>query len=145
MSKKWFKDALAAFKSVRLMRKAGVEGALTVIEADSLTAPVCMTPEEHEAMLFHQRGTLASYQLAYDCIEAMAEGKSRCKYCMEYEHCHNKRKGNVRGCEDWILAFPDIMIAGVDEDEPAATEEAGAAEQKPSEEQLACPEQGSET
>ena len=80
------------------------------------------TVGEHETLLLVPQGTMdylherneaieASYRLAYDCVEDMAKGMSRCRYCMDRETCRNPKRRSVRGCQDWVLRFPEEVIA----------------------------------
>lgn len=112
---KWFKEAIKAARDVRRMRKSGFDGELAVLCLEDVS-------RLHSAL----RNITASHKLAYDCIEDMAQGKSRCKYCMAYAECEDKRRQNVRGCPEWILKFPEEMIAS----EQAAATEGREAEQE---------------
>jgi len=128
---KWFKDAWKAAKTVRRMRRLGVAGELLVMEQGQAD----YQPEEDyleihkddwNRLLVNLKEHKDSYQLAYDCIEALRHGKSCCPFCMEYEHCADKQhKGKIRGCPEWVLGFPDSMKGGAENEQSSAATGAG--------------------
>lgn len=94
--KRWIKDAVDAAKLIRRVRKGGETGKLSICTEDTWE-------EQRKAALYMAR----SYTLAYDCIEGMAQGKSRCRWCLFRDGCKDPKKGNVRGCPDWALTLPE--------------------------------------
>lgn len=94
---KWIKDGITAMLEVRRARKNGFHGAIGLVEE-----------ETQAAWEQYVKDIQRSYKLAYACIEAMGEGKSRCAFCIMHEDCHSKKKGTMRGCHEWALAFPEV-------------------------------------
>ena len=90
----WITDAIAAAREVRRVRRAGITGELALIAKEDLELKTYETNVDRK---YHK--------LLYQCVEDMAHGKSRCRYCEEYGSCQNKRRGNVRGCSNWWLRF----------------------------------------
>ena len=90
----WIKDAIAAAREVRRVRRAGITGELALIAKEDLELKTYETNVDRK---YHK--------LLYQCVEDMAHGKSRCRYCEEYGSCQSKRRGNVRGCPNWWLRF----------------------------------------
>lgn len=141
----WIKDAVEAAKIIRKYRRAGGKEAFTIVPEDRMAKLRKAEKAEDDLWFAEQRvenlqGWLkmrekemedrcaaykASYQLAYDCIEDMAQGKSRCRWCLFRDGCQDPKKGNIRGCPEWALKLPEE-----DENEQAAAEENRAAEQE---------------
>ena len=92
----WIKDAVEAAKLIRQVRKGGEAGKLSICTEDTWE-------EQRKAALYMAR----SYTLAYDCIEDMAKGKSRCRWCLFRDGCKDPKRGNVRGCPGWALTLPE--------------------------------------
>ncbi len=90
----WIKDAIAAAREVHRVRRAGITGELALIAKEDLELKTYETNVDRK---YHK--------LLYQCVEDMAHGRSRCRYCEEYGSCQNKRRGNVRGCSEWWLRF----------------------------------------
>lgn len=63
--------------------------------------------EANDALVDQNNNLMCNFRLAYDCIEDMGAGKSRCPYCLEYEHCEDAKKDKPRGCKEWVLKFPE--------------------------------------
>lgn len=103
----WIKDAYDAARMIRDIRKQGWDERIIMrIESEQIL------DEKWLSRLGEERNRL------YQCVEDMGKGKSRCPYCEDYRNCDNKKKGKVRGCEEWTLAWEA-------NDEQAGTAEAG--------------------
>lgn len=63
--------------------------------------------QANDELVMHNENLMRNYRLAYDCIESMGEGKSRCPYCMEYGFCESAKRDKPRGCKEWVLKFPE--------------------------------------
>ena len=94
----WIKDVIAAAKAVREARKAGENGALTLV------------PEQE---LWEDKSWLSrrdyENQLMQRCIIGTTMGGgdgSICRYCQEHaEDACNKDAHMKKGCTDWWLRF----------------------------------------
>lgn len=103
----WIKDAYEMAMLVREYRKLGY------------TEFVVAAKPELDAAFADQGRTADERNRLYACVEAMGQGKSRCPWCEEYKTCKSKKKGNVRGCEEWMLKWnaeePTDSCAGPEE------------------------------
>lgn len=90
----WIMDAVSAAREVRKLRKIGIRGKIIIMLEEDLIL------QSYETAVDRKQN-----RLLYQCVEDMAHGRSRCRYCEEYPACKNDRKGDVRGCSDWWLRF----------------------------------------
>lgn len=115
---KWFKDAIRAAKQARSLRKMGYTGYIDV-RPENVGEQLWVPRNEYDALEHHSYMVTRNLNHAYDCIEHMGKGGSRCKYCMNRDTCIDGRKGRMRGCPEWALSYPEVENAAEETEMPA--------------------------
>lgn len=79
--------------------------------------------DQLDGTMFHITHTAADIKRYNKCIDGMIEGKSPCPWCEDYKECQLQAKTDGKGCELWMLSFPD---GPTPDGEPAPDGEKGA-------------------
>jgi hypothetical protein len=89
----WMKEAIAAAREIRRVRKSGITEKLALVAEDEIV---------DNRQWLAQRDW--ENQLMQRCIAWMIEGRSPCWFCEECKEC--KRKEHMKkGCDGWFLRF----------------------------------------
>lgn len=81
--------------------------------------------EQLEGAAFQITQMTADIKRYNQCIDGMIAGGSPCPWCEDYKECQLQAKTDGKGCELWMLSFPDGPTPDGD---PAPDGEKGAKE-----------------
>lgn len=63
--------------------------------------------DQIDGAVFHAAQMTADIKRYNECIDCMIAGGSPCQWCEDYKECQLQAKKDGKGCELWMLAFPD--------------------------------------
>lgn len=90
----WIKEAIAAARVIRQVRKSGETEKLALVqEAELKDSREWLAKRDYENQLMQQ------------CIAGMIEGRSPCWWCEECKECKRKEHMSPKGCKEWWLRF----------------------------------------